>query len=210
MKAYARLLALGCIVAAAGVAHAEPGAAFLEGRAGAMIPVGQFHKAQNPGVTYSVAGGYEVADFLDLLLEFTHSLNDIDNLEFKEPGFSAFSDEVAQTFIVGAGPRINFLPSDVPVRPYGVFQVGWYHFANFNSVVVDGTRILDDDDHDAVGIAAGLGLQATVFQLFERRGDRNPVLDVTLGIEGRYHQAFEPARADKQFVTTVGSLGVRF
>lgn len=210
MKAYARLLALGCFVVAAGIAHAEPGAVFVEGHGGGMIPLGNFHKTQEPGGTYSVAVGYEAVDFLDLLLEFTHSFNDIDDVRIDRPGFTVFADETAQTFVLGIGPRINFLPSDVPVRPYGLAQVGWYHFDTMNDIFVDGERVRGDDGHDAVGFAGGLGLQATIFQLFERRSDQNPLMELTIGAEARYHQALDPARRDKQFLTAVGSIGVRF
>ena len=209
MKTYVQLLALACLVAVAGTAHAQPGTVFLKGSGGAMIPVGTFHHQQNPGGAYSIAAGYEMVDFLDLMLEFTQSFNDIDNLHFSGPGFTASSDEVAQTFIVSGGPRINFVPSDFPVRPYMLAQVGWYHFAHFNSIEIDGVRILGDDDEDNVGVQGGLGLEATVLQLYERRGDKYPLLEVTLGVEGIYHQAFAQG-SDKQFVTTMGSLGVRF
>jgi len=209
----AQLLALAAVIVVAGSAHTaygQPGTVFVEGRGGGMIPVGSFHKQVNPGGAYSIAAGYEMVEFLDVLLEFTHSFNDADNLHFVGPDYTAFSDEVAQTFIVGAGPRISFLPSEYLVRPYGFFQVGWYHFATFNSIKVDGVKILDDNDEDAVGVQAGLGVEGTVFQLFERRSDRYPLLEVTLGVHGAYHQAFEPSRPDKQFVTTMASLGVRF
>jgi hypothetical protein len=214
----AQLLALAAVIVVAGTAHAQPGTVFVEGRGGGMIPVGDFRHKLNPGGAYSIAAGYEMVEFLDLLLEFTHSFNDTDNLHFAATGITqvpnegvtAFSDEVAQTFIVGAGPRISFLPSEYLVRPYGLFQVGWYHFATFNSIKVDGVKILDDHDADAVGIQAGLGIEGTVFQLYERRSDRYPVMEITLGVQGSYHQAFEPSAPDKQFVTAMGSLGVRF
>lgn len=210
MRTRVHLLALASVIAMAGTAHAQPGTAFLEGSGGAMLPVGTFRQAQNPGWAYSVLAGYELIDFVDLTLEFTHSFNDNDNVHFSVPGVRGESDEVHQTFVVDAGPRINFLPADSLVRPYGIFQVGWYHFANFNSVRVDGVRLVSDEDDDAVGIEAGLGLEGTVFQLFERPSDAVPMLDVALGVHGSYHQAFFPNRPDNQFVTTMGSLTVRF
>lgn len=209
MKFRTPLLALASFIVMVGTAYAEPGAAFMQGRGGAMIPVGTFHHDQNPGWAYSVAAGYEMVEFLDLMLEFTHSFNDTDNLNFRGPGFTAFSDEIAQTFVVAGGPRVNFLPSDFPVRPYGLFQVGWYHFAHFNSIEVDDVRILDDDDDDSVGIAGGLGLEATVFQLYQRSNDRIPVFELTVGVDGRYHHAFDQG-PDEQFVTAMGSFGARF
>jgi len=213
MKTRTQLLVLATVIVVAGSAHTaygQPGTVFIEGRGGGMIPVSSFHKKLNPGGAYSLAAGYEMVEFLDLLLEFTHSFNDTVDFHYVGPDFTAFSDEVAQTFIVGAGPRISFLPSDYLVRPYGLFQVGWYHFATFNSIKIDGVKILDDRDADAVGIQAGLGIEGTIFQLYERRNDHYPLLEVTLGVQGAYHQAFEPSRPDKQFVTTMGSLGVRF
>jgi hypothetical protein len=145
-----------------------------------------------------------------MLFEFTHSFNDNDNFVFHGPGFTATSNETNQTFVVGIGPRINFIPSDFLVRPYGLFQVGWYHFANFNSIKVNDRTVLDDDDDDAFGVQAGLGLEGTVFQLYQRRGDKVPLLEVTVGAEGSFHQAFMPNKDDRQFVTAMGTVGVRF
>ena len=204
----AQLLALAAVIVVAGTAHAQPGTVFVEGRGGGMIPVGNFRHKLNPGGAYSIAAGYEMVEFIDLLLEFTHSFNDTDNLHFTGPDFTAFSDEVAQTFVVGAGPRISFLPSEYLVRPYGLFQVGWYHFATFNSIKVDGVKILDDHDADAVGIQAGLGIEGTIFQLYERRSDRYPLMEVTLGVQGAYHQAFEPSAPDKQFRGSMTSIDI--
>jgi hypothetical protein len=203
-------VALASVIVVAGTAHAQPGTAFLQARGGAMIPVGSFHHDQNTGGAYSIAAGYEFTDFFDMMLEFTHSFNDNDNFHFEGQGLKIESDETHQTFIVGIGPRINFMPSGSPVRPFMLVQGGWYHFANFNSIEIDGTSILGDEDDDAVGVQAGLGLEGTIFQLYERRGDEIPVLELTVGVHGSYHQAFMPNRADRQFVTTMGSFGARF
>lgn len=210
MKIRVELLAVAAIIVAAGTAHAQPGTAFFQGRGGAMIPVGDFHHEQNPGGAYSIAAGYEFADFFDMLFEFTQTFNDADNFHAETHGLSIVSDEVKQTFIVGLGPRINFMPSSSPVRPYMVVQGEWCHFANFNSIDIDGTTLLSDDDQDAAAVQAGLGLEGTIFQVYERRGDAIPLLEVTLGVHGSYHQAFMPNRPDRQFVTTMGSLGLRF
>ena len=204
------LLALAFAIVMAGTAHAQPGTVFIEGSGGAMIPVGDFHHLQNLGGAYSLAAGYEVIDFVDLTLEFTHSFNDNDNAHFTGVGFREESDETNQTFVVDAGPRINFLPAHYLVRPYALFQVGWYHFANFNDVRFEGANLVSPEDDDAVGIEAGLGLEGTVFQLFERQSDDLPLLDIALGVHGSYHQAFFPGRPDRQFVTTMGSVTVRF
>jgi hypothetical protein len=209
MKIRALLLAFACVRAGAGMVQAQPGTAFLQGRGGAMIPVGTFHHDQNPGAAYSIAAGYEFVDFFDMVLEFTHTLNDTDDFVARGPNFTAFSDEVAQTFIVDIGPRINFVPSDFPVRPYGLFQAGWYHFAHFNNIEVDGRTLLSDDDDDQVGIEAGLGLEGTIFQLYERPGDDIPVFELTVGAQGSYHHTVDQG-PDEQFVTAMGSLGLRF
>ena len=210
MRIRISLLALASMVVLAGTVHAQPGTVYLQGRGGAMLPVGTFRHLQNSGGAYSIAAGYEFADYLDMQLEFMHSFNDNDNFVFHGSGFTAVSNEVNQTFVVGIGPRINFVPSDFLVRPYGLVQVGWYHFANFNSIKVDNRTILDDTDDDAVGIQAGLGIEGTVFQLYERRGDRVPLLEVTVGAQGSYHQAFMPNKDDRQFVSAMGTVGVRF
>jgi hypothetical protein len=212
MKIRALLGALGVSLALAGVAYAQPGTVFIEGQGGAMIPVGDFHHDQRIGGAYSIAGGYEMLEFLDLMLQFTHSFNDNDNGHdsFVVDGVSGVSNETNQTFVVGLGPRIDFLPSDYLVRPYGVFQLEWDHFAYFNQVDVDHRTIISDDDQDAFGIQAGLGINGTVFQLYRQRNDRYPLMEITVGAYGSYHQAFQPGRPDKQFVTAMGSVGVRF
>jgi hypothetical protein len=212
MSIRAALIAVGLSIAVSSVAYAQPGTVFLEGQGGAMIPVGDFRHDQNIGGAYSIAAGYEMVEFLDLMLQFTHSFNDNDNDRdrFSGPGLSGVSNETNQTFVVGIGPRINFLPSDFLVRPYGVFQVEWDHFAYYNQIDVDHQTLISDDDQDAVGLQAGLGIEGTVFQLYEHRNDRYPLMELTVGVHGSYHQAFQPGRADKQFVTTMGSFGVRF
>jgi hypothetical protein len=212
MKFRAAMLGVALVVSFGGVAQAQPGTAFLETQGGAMVPVGEFRHDQNVGGAYSIAAGYEMLEFLDLMIQFTHSFNDNDDDRdtFTAPGLIGFSDETNQTFVVGTGPRINFLPSDFNVRPFAEFQVGWYHFAYFNDVTINDDTVISDDDHDSVGIRAGLGIEGTVFSLYERRDDKYPILEVTVGANASYHQAFDPARPDKQFVTTMGSVGIRF
>jgi len=212
MRIRALLLACGLSLAVAGIAQAQPGTAWMEGQGGAMIPVGAFHSEQHVGGAYSIAAGYEMLEFLDLMLQFTQSFNDNRNShdQFAGPGFTGVSNETNQTFVVGMGTRINFLPSDYNVRPYGVFQVEWDHFAYFNEVDFNHHTLISDDDQDAVGLQAGLGIQGTIFQLYNHRDDQVPLLELTLGAYGSYHQAFQPGRADKQFVTTMGTFGVRF
>lgn len=210
MKTRGLLLALGSLIVMAGTAHAQPGTAFIEASGGAMIPVGKFQDVQDQGWAYSILAGYELIDYVDLTMEFTHSFNDNDNAHETAPGVSVESDETHQTFVVDIGPRINFLPARFLVRPYGIFQVGWYHFANFNSVKSAGVDLVSDEDDDAVGIEAGLGLEGTVFQLYENKTDEIPMLDIALGVHGSYHHAFRPGDTDNQFVTTMGSVTVRF
>ncbi len=212
MRIRASMLACGLSLALASVTHAQPGTVFLEGQGGAMIPVGDFHHDQHIGGTYSIAAGYEMLEYLDLMLQFTQSFNDNRNShdEFAGPGFSGVSNETNQTFIVGMGPRVNFLPSSYLVRPFGVFQVEWDHFAYYNQVTFNHHTLISDDDQDAVGLQAGLGVEGTIFQLYNHRDDEIPVLELTVGAYGSYHQAFQPGRADKQFVTTMGTFGVRF
>lgn len=202
-------LAMG-IVALGSVAYAQPGTVFVEGRLGAMLPVAEYRDDVRDGITYSVAAGYEFTEFFDGLFEFTHSFNDAQNLHFQEQGIDVFSDEVKQTFIVELGPRINFAPSEYLVRPYGFVLGGWYHFANFNSAEINGQSLFSDEDDDAGGLQAGLGLQGTIMQLYERRGDRVPLVELTFGAQGAYHQAFMSGRQDRQFVILTGSFGVRF
>ncbi len=36
------------------------------------------------------------------------------------------------------------------------------------------------------------------------------MLDVALGVHGSYHHAFRPGNDDNQFVTTMGSVTLRF
>jgi hypothetical protein len=212
MKIRSLSLAVLCVLCLGGSAFGEPGAAFLEARGGALIPVGNFSHEQNPGGAYTIAAGYEFLPFLDGLFEFTQSFNENDgdaehyrqgNIEFK-------TQETHQNFIVALGPRINFLPSSYPVRPWATVKGGWYHFANFNSGEVNGVGVFTDEDEDAVGIEAGLGLTGTVFTLYERENDEVPLLEITLGLNGSYHHAFLGGRSDREFVTTMGSLGFRF
>jgi hypothetical protein len=212
MKIRSFVLVVACFLVFAGNAAAQPGAAFLEGRGGALIPVGDFEDEQDVGGAYSIAVGYEFLPFLDMLLEFTHSFNENDNDHdtYRQSGLVFENDETHQNFIVALGPRINFLPSSFPVRPYGTVKGGWYHFANFNSVEVNGIGVFTDEDEDAAGLEAGLGLTGTIFSLYEREGDEIPLFEITLGAHASYHHAFLNNRDDRQFVTTMGSLGFRF
>lgn len=212
MKSRSLSLAILCLFVLVGRAAAEPGAAFLEVRGGALIPVGDFSHEQNPGGAYSIAAGYEFLPFLDGIVEFTHAFNDNDGdaERYRQGAFEFKTDEVHQNFIVALGPRINFLPSSYPVRPYATVKGGWYHFANFNSAEVNGVGVFTDEDEDAAGIEAGLGLTGTIFTLYERENDEVPLLEITLGLHGSYHHAFLNNRSDRQFVTTMGSLGFRF
>jgi hypothetical protein len=212
MSIRALIVAVALSVALSGVASAQPGTVFIEGQGGALIPVGEFHHEQHIGGAYSIAAGYEMLEVLDLMLQFTHSFNDNKNSfdTFSGPGFVGHSNETEQNFIVGTGPRFDFLPSDYRVRPFGLFQVEWDHFARFNHVDFNGRTLISDDDQDAFGIQAGLGIEGTIFELYEHRGDKYPLLELTVGVNGSYHHAFHPNRPDKQFVTTLASFGVRF
>lgn len=212
MKLRSLWLTVLCVLVLTGSAIAQPGTAFVEGRGGVLIPIGHFSSEQNLGGAYSVAAGYEFLPFLDMLVEFTHSFNpsDDDSERYQVGDIRFRSEQVHQTFIVGLGPRINFLPSGYPVRPYGTLKAGWYHFANFNSIEVNGIGQQTDEDEDAVGFEAGLGLTGTIFTLYERESDEIPVLEVTLGLHSSYHHALLGGRQDRQFVTTMGTLGFRF
>jgi hypothetical protein len=212
MKIRSSLLTGLFVLVLAGGAAAQPGTAFLEGRGGALIPVGDFHHEQHVGGAYAIAAGYEFLPFLDLLLEFTHSFND--NKDSHDTvhvgGLTLVSDEVKQNFVLGLGPRFNFLPSTYPVRPYATVKGGWYHFANVNSIQVNDRTLISDSDQDAAGIEAGLGLTGTVFTLYENENDEIPLFEMTVGAHGSYHHAFLGGRDDRQFVTAMGSLGFRF
>jgi hypothetical protein len=212
MKIRSSLLTALCVVVLAGSAAAQPGTAFMEVRGGALIPVGNFHHEQNVGGAYSIAAGYEFWPYLDMLFEFTHSFNDNqDHHDTVRAGNVEFvSDETKQNFVVGLGPRINFLPSNYLVRPYATVKGGWYHFANFNSVEVNDRVKISDEDDDAAGIEAGLGVNGTVFTLFEHENDEIPLFEMTVGAHGSYHHAFLGGRDDRQFVTAMASLGFRF
>jgi hypothetical protein len=212
MKIRSLSLAVVGVLVLAGSALAQPGTAFLEARGGALIPVGHFSHEENPGGAYSIAAGYEFLPYLDGLFEFTHAFNenDGDNEHFEHAGLRFKTEETHQNFIVSLGPRINFLPSSYPVRPYATVKGGWYHFSNFNSLEVNSVGIFTDEDEDAAGIEAGLGLNGTIFTLYERENDEIPLLEITLGLHGSYHHAFLGGRSDREFVTTMGSLGFRF
>jgi hypothetical protein len=212
MKLRSLSLAVVCVLVLAGSAMAQPGAAFLEGRGGALIPLGNFDHDQDPGGAYSIAAGYEFLPFLDMLFEFTHAFNpsDDDHDHFSVGNLRFESEETHQNFIVSLGPRINFLPSSYPVRPYATVKGGWYHFANFNSIEVNSIGQISDEDDDAAGIEAGLGLTGTIFTLYERENDAIPMLEITLGAHCSYHHAFLGGRPDREFLTTMGSLGFRF
>lgn len=212
MKIRSLSLTVLCVLSLVGSAAAEPGAAFVEGRGGVLIPVGHFDRQQDIGGAYTIAAGYEFLPFLDGLLEFTHAFNetDDDHEHFRVGDLRFENKEVHQNFVVALGPRINFLPSTFPVRPFATVKGGWYHFANFNSIEVNSVGKVSDEDDDAVGIEAGLGLTGTVFTLYARENDEVPLLEITLGLHGSYHHAFMGGRSDREFVTTMGSLGFRF
>jgi hypothetical protein len=212
------LLTVACLLALGGPVWAQPGTAFVEGRGGVMIPLGTFANEDHIGGAYSVAAGYEFTDFLDGLIEFTHSFNDNDNFRSDQhkdaranaAGLSFVSDETHQTFIVSTGPRIDFMPSSSSVRPFMLFQVGWYHFARFNSIEVNNVTLLSDDDRDAVGIQGGLGIEGTVLEVYRQHGDQIPLVAVTLGAQASFHRAFLSNRPDRDMITSMASLGVRF
>ena len=212
MKIRSLSLTVLCVLVLAGSAAAQPGTAFLEARGGALIPVGDFSHEQDVGGAYTIAAGYEFLPFLDGLLEFTQAFNpsDDDHDSFRVGDLRFESEETHQNFVVALGPRINFLPSSYPVRPYATVKGGWYHFANFNSVEVNGISKISGEDQDAAGIEAGLGVTGTIFTLYERENDEIPVLEITLGVLASYHHAFLGGREDREFVTTMGSLGFRF
>lgn len=212
MKIRSTLLTVVCLVAVAWTApaYAQPGAAFIEGRGGALIPLGNFGKRDNVGGAYSVAAGYEFVEFFDWLIEFTHAFTDNENFKERRGGLTFESDETHQTFITSTGPRINFLPSHYRVRPYMLMQVGWYHFAQENSITFLGETLLSDDDRDAVGIQGGLGINGTVLQIYERHGDEIPMLEMTVGVHAAFHRAFLSNSPDFDMITTMASLGLRF
>ena len=212
MKIRSLSLTVLCVLVLAGSASAQPGAAFVEARGGVLFPVGSFSHQQDFGGAYSIAAGYEFLPSLDGIFEFTHAFNpsDDDHDQFRVGDLRFESEEVHQNFIVALGPRINFLPSTYPFRPYATVKGGWYHFANFNSIEVNSVGKVSDEDDDAVGIEAGLGFTGTVFTLYEHENDEIPLLEITLGIHGSYHHAFMGGRSDREFVTTMGSLGFRF
>ncbi len=212
MKLRSLSLAVVCVLVLAGSAAAQPGAAFLEGRGGVLIPVGNFADDQDIGGAYSIAAGYEFLPFLDGILEFTHAFNpsDDDAERFRVGDLRFKSEETHQNFIVALGPRINFLPSTYPVRPYATVKGGWYHFANFNSVEVNSIGQITDEDEDAAGIEAGLGVTGTIFTLYERENDEIPLFEMTLGVHASYHHAFLGGRDDREFVNTMGTVGFRF
>jgi hypothetical protein len=210
MKIRSQLLMVACLIALAGPVYAQPGTAFVETRGGVFIPVGNFGHRDNTGGAYSIAAGYEFLEFFDWLMEFTHAFTDADNFRESRGGFTFVADETHQTFITSTGPRINFLPSHYRVRPYMLFQVGWYHFAQQNSITFLGETLLDDDDRDAVGIQGGLGIDGTVLQVYERQGDEIPLVEMTLGVHAAFHRAFLSNSPDFDMITTMASLGVRF
>src|SRR4029077_9816238 len=98
MKLRTLSLAVLCVLSLAASAAAEPGAAFLEARGGALIPVGHFSHEQNPGGAYSIAAGYEFLPFLDGMLEFTHSFNENDSEaeHFQQGNIEIETEEVHQ------------------------------------------------------------------------------------------------------------------
>jgi len=212
MKLRSLSLTVLCVLCLVGSASAEPGAAFLEGRGGVLIPVGSFGHDQDVGGAYTIAAGYEFLPFLDGMFEFTHAFNDNDDDhdQFRVGDLTFKNDETHQNFIVALGPRINFLPSTFPVRPYATVKGGWYHFGNANSIEVNSLGKVSDEDDDAVGIEAGLGVTGTIFTLYERENDEIPLFEMTLGVHSSYHHAFMGGRADREFVVTMGSVGFRF
>lgn len=215
MKIRSRLLMVVCLVglASGGIASpafAQPGTAFIEGRGGVLFPLGNFANRDDTGGAYSIAAGYEILPFFDWLIDFTHAFTDNDNFHARRNGVSFESDETHQTFITSTGPRINFMPSSSRVRPFMLFQVGWYHFAQTNDIEAFGETLLSDNDRDAVGIQGGLGIDATVLQVYEHHGDEIPMVEMTVGVHGSFHRAFLTNSPDRDMITTMGSLGVRF
>jgi hypothetical protein len=210
MRIRASIASITIVLALAGAAEAQPGTAYVQARGGAMIPLGDFSNQQKTGGAYTIAAGYEFIDYVALGMEFTQSFNPSEKFRYSEPGLTVTSEETHQTFVVTAGPRINFLPAHFRVRPYAQFQVGWYHFANFNSIEINGRGILSDEDDDRFGFNGGLGVEGTVLQVYERSGDEIPMLEMTVGAIALYHQAIFGDDPDRQFLTAMGTVGLRF
>jgi hypothetical protein len=210
MKIRSQLLTVVCLLALTAPAYAQPGTAFVEGRGGVLVPLGNFANRDHIGGAYTIAAGYEFLPFFDWLVEYTQAFTDNDNFRARRGGLTFISDETHQTFIVSTGPRINFMPSSSRVRPFMEVQFGWYHFAQSNSIKFLGETLLDDEDSDAFGLQGGLGIEGTILQVYERHGDEIPMVELTLGVQASFHRAFLTNRPDRDMITPMASFGVRF
>ena len=191
----------------------SPGRPSSKARGGALIPVGNFSHEQDIGGAYSIAAGYEFLPFLDGLFEFTQAFNpsddDHEQLSGRRPAL-----------------RVRRDPSEFHRRPRPAHQLPALELSRPALRDREGRlvslrqlqqrrgerRRQDQRTRTRMPPASrpGSASPATVFTLYERENDEIPLLEITLGVHGSYHHAFLGGRDDREFVTTMGSLGFRF
>lgn len=95
---------------------------------------------------------------------------------------------------ITAGGRVYLMPAG-RIRPWVTSEIGWYH-----GHAVSASILSDDiaETADAFGLNAGGGLDV----FLNRR--------VSLGVDVRYHDAFDAFDSGLQFVTTMCNVGVHF
>jgi hypothetical protein len=167
----------------------------LDIQAGAFIPTEHvsfnddfvhFDIDPEVGGAFTIGGGY----MLDRWIDFTG--------QFQTGSQFDLYDEAINVYSLTVGGRVFPLPMAAPFRPWLGAQIGWYHVDAYG----DDYDPFDDDndDHDgqdSFGLNAGGGFDIPV----------NP--RVSLGLDVRYHNAFE-AFQSFEFVTTMFNVSIWF
>jgi hypothetical protein len=134
-----------------------------------------------PGPSVAVGGSYGLGDWVDVTAHYQSS-------------FGGFGLDSVDVDSVTAGGRVYLMPAG-RIRPWVTSEIGWYH-ADGEVAGIFGRDIEQSDD--SFGLNAGGGLDVFV----NRR--------VSLGVDVRYHDAFDTFNNGLQFVTTMFNVGVHF
>jgi opacity protein-like surface antigen len=162
---------------------------------GAFIPVGDFDVESrigdagdvsvdfDVGPGFAVGGGYAPLRWFEIAAHVHYGYADTDTF---------LSDNV-EVFSFTAGGRVFPFPWE-RVRPFGIFELGWYR-AEVDGGIFSSIRADQTDDSFGINIGGGADF------MINRR--------VSLGADVRYHNAFD-AFEGFDFVTTMFNVGIHF
>ena len=162
----------------------------IDAEGGAFVPVDSvsfdaggdsFDVDVATGGSFAVGGGYGLGDWVDLT---AHAQGNFSGVEALLNSLDVYS--------VTAGARVYLLPPQ-RFRLWLVGEIGWYHA----DADIDAIFSTVSQSDDSFGLNVGGGFDVAI----------NP--RVSLGLDVRYHNAFE-ALNGLQFVTTMFNVGIHF